>query len=594
MSDGRPPWDFGYAPVRPAAGPPEETADLVVATPAAVDPGRIEEAAGEGARGSTLLCDEPLFWTHLALAQPDLPATIAGRLRSQGISVRYVTSAERPSLAAAPPLDVRGVSAFRPRAWAARPKKAAPVGDSPGCWFLRREEGGIDVDRDRFGAGGGTRLAVVDDDALEAETLELDAEVLIGVDRPPRHGPHGALMVGWAVGARGHPGVAPAASPRLYVIPKPGRGVTALPLAIARAARDGADVILSATYVEGCASPLLDDALEVASRLGRRGRGAAVVMPTGREASSAEGSLHASLSLGLGEPASDPRVFCVAPGARGGGWFLWRDRRGRLRPFANRGPAVRWTAPGDDLAYPFTAPGDTERLFHAESSGAAAVAAGVLLLVLAQNPTLRLPELGAVIDATLAPAAPATAEPLADPADALPEGRDRDGHDAKQGYGRIQAGRACLAAADPVSAALTAMGEDDAARAFLDVRLRSARVRAAYSPALGRWAVRALLADPEAAGALRVILRHLRLLARHGERISLHGEGALTRRVVLLLRRLARARVPATASVRDELGRLEGRVATISEGHGGALALERTMVAVAARCLAPPRAARPS
>jgi hypothetical protein len=208
-----------------------------------------------------------------------------------------------------------------------------------------------------------------------------------------------------------------------------------------------------------------------------------------------------------------------------------------------------------------------------------------LLLVLAQNPSLRLAELGAVVDATLAPAA-IQEEPFADPADALPEGRDRDGHDAKLGYGLLDARRACLAAADPISAGLTAMGEDDAARAFVDARRSDPGVRAVYSTALGRWAVRALLADPGAAGTLRVILRHLRLLAHHEERRSAHGEGALVRQVALLLRRLARAGLPTTASVRGELLRLSRRVESVGEEPSGTAALERAMVEVAARCFA--------
>ncbi len=90
-------------------------------------------------------------------------------------------------------------------------------------------------------------------------------------------------------------------------------------------------------------------------------------------------------------------MFCVGPSSREGGWFLWRDRRGRLHPFANRGPALRWLAPGDDLPDPFA---DADRLTHAESSGAAAVAAGVLLLVLGQNPDLTIDELDAVVSNT--------------------------------------------------------------------------------------------------------------------------------------------------------------------------------------------------
>ncbi len=558
-----PPWEFGYAPVCPAAGSPEPARALVVATPRAVAPARIAAASGPGASAAGVFARAPIFWTSLSLERPALPAEIAARLVEAGVAVRYVASAERPSLALAPPLDPRlHVHDARPDRWRRRPPEPVPpVAAGSGSWFLGGD-GGVAVNRERGDTGAGTRLAVIDDDALGTDELGLDAEVLVLLERAPRHQLHGALMVAWATRSRAFAGVAPGASARLYLIPKPGTGVLALPLAIARAADDGADVILCATYAEGTTSPMLDDALELATRLGRRGRGAAVVMPTGREASSAPGSVHASFSLGLGEPASDPRVFCIAPGARGGGWFLWRDRRGRLRPFANRGPAVRWLAPGDDVAFPFSTPA-APRLFHAESSGAAAIAAGVLLLVLGASPRLRRRELAAVVDATLAPpAAASTAEPgpLADPADLMPSGRDRDGHDARHGYGLLAAEDACLFARDPVCAALLTMGEPGAARAFADARRRDARVAGAYSDRLARWAVRALLADREAAHALRAILRHARLVAGREERAAAHGEGAWTRQIGLLLRRLASSRTPGAASVRAELGELSRRV----------------------------------
>jgi hypothetical protein len=518
-----------------------------------------------------------------------LPAALAEQLGAAGVPVRYVASAVQPSLALGPPLDLRDVTPIEARSWAAPVAPLPPLVETPGRWFLGDGEGGVAVDWARSGTGAGRRLAVIDDDALAADQLELDAEVLVELAAAPRHQAHGSLMVAWAARARRFAGVAPGASARLYLVPKPGRGVVALPLALVRAVLDGADVVVCATYVEGSTSPMLDDALELAARLGRRGRGAAVVLPTGREASSAQGSLHASFSLGLGEPASDPRVFCVAPGARGGGWFFWRDRRGRLRPFANRGPAVRWLSPGDDLAYPFTEEGAVERLFHAESSGAAAVAAGVLLLVLGANPTLRLPELARIVDATLTPvlaSAPARPEPLADPADALPAGRDRDGHDAKHGHGLLHAGRACLAAADPFGAALVALGEDDAARAWADLRRRDRNVRRAYSRGLARWAVRALLADPEAEHALRVLVRHLRLLDGNEGRLASHGDGALARRLGLLVRRLGAGRVPASPSVRAEIAAVTRRIASVGDDPGAAAPLERAIARAAARCFA--------
>ena len=211
---------------------------------------------------------------------------------------------------------------------------------------------------------------------------------------------------------------------------------------------------------------MLDDALELARRAGRRERGTVVVLPTGRETSSPGSSLHASLSVSLADPASDPRVHCVSPSGRDGGWFLWRDARGRWRPFANRGPCVRWMAPGDDLAYPLEA---GPRLIHAESSGASAVAAGAVALVLAANPELESSEVHALLSRTAAPPVDPSFDgtSLADPADLLPSGRDRDGHDAKCGYGRLDATAGTRAASDPFALALIVIGERDAAGRWL-------------------------------------------------------------------------------------------------------------------------------
>jgi hypothetical protein len=603
------PWQFGYAPVTPAAGAPEDARDLVLATTGPIPPERAAALAGPGFSAATLIARAPLFWTRLLAPESASPAALADGIRVAGVDVRYVASAERPSLAIASaiPLQITREERARPEPsqalreapldWRpARSSRRSALPTTPGTWFLRDVEGGVAVDRTLGRRGRGTRLAVIDDDAMNVDHLELDAEVLVGLDQAPRHGMHGPLMAAWAVGSRGFEGVAPQASVRLYLMPKPGRGLVGLPLALARAVFDGADVIVCATYVDGSTSPMLDDALEVAALLGRRGRGAAVVLPTGRETSSAPGSLHASFSLGFGEPASDSRVFCVGPGGRGGGWFLWRDRQGRLRPFGNRGPAVRWLAPGDDLAYPFAIPHrdapepQPERLYHAESSGAAAVAAGVLLLVLAANPTLRRAELASIVDATLVPIPPTPREPsapLADRADLLPHGRDADGHNAKHGLGLLCARRACLAAADPVCGALIAMGEDDAARFFADLRRTDPVVSAAYSCALARWVVRALLADREAALALRAILRHLRLVAGNTPRLTAHGTGALLRSVALLLRRLLASTVGAPAAVRAELAELARRVIAYLDEPASLAFVEEGIAGAFVPCLGP-------
>lgn len=585
MSGARPPWDFGYAPVSPAARPPVAARAWVLATRRAIDPARVIDALDGRAGAETILARAPLFWTRVRFDEPADRAAITARLGAIEAGLRYLASAEAPDLALGEPLDLRGAATARADAWPVAPARGAipeATATAAGAWFLRDGEGGVAVDRARSGGGGGTRLAVIDDDALHADRLDLDAEVLIELEHAPRHAAHGPLMVAWASGARGFAGVAPDASARLYLIPKPGRSLSALPLAIARAALDGADVIVCATYVEGSTSPMLDDALTVARRLGRGGRGAAVVLPTGRETSSPPGSRSASFSLGFGEPASDPRVICVGPSARGEGWFLWRDRRGLLRPFANRGPAVRWLAPGDDIADPFRAIGAPERLCHAESSGAAAVAAGALLLVLARNPTLGLADLAAVVDAALAPVPadpPAAGGPIADAADLRPRVIDRDGHNAKHGFGRIDVGRACLSAADPVCAALIAIGADDAARAHADARRDDPRVARAYSRRLARWAARALLRDGEAARMLAAIARHLRLVAGRSGRRRAHGDGALARQIRLLVRRLVESRPgPRT---RAELALLDQRLGALDVD--GAERFEAALDALAAR-----------
>jgi len=254
--------------------------------------------------------------------------------------------------------------------------------------------------------------------------------------------------------------------------------------------------------------------------------------------------VHASLSLALGDPASDPRVHCVAPGGRHGGWFLWRARGGKVRPFANRGPAVRWLAPGDDVAYPFSS---RDRLFHAESSGASAIAAGVVALVLGCNPRLRSRELHALLARTADAPEPSNVvdAALADPTDVLPAGRDRDGHDAKCGYGRLNATRACAGARDPFALELSAMGEEEVASEWC------VRAERPYSDRLARWGVRALLTHPELEHSVRVILRHARLVAAEPSRARAHAPGALARHLALLVRELAESRAVPHALAKE-------------------------------------------
>jgi hypothetical protein len=549
----RPRWDFPYAPVPTAAGDDDGGAvDVVVAMSARVDAFAIAEAIGEVVGDldvEPLIERAPLFWWRVRSDAHGTRAAIAAALRARRLPVRYVASATRTSTRLGPPLSFDGAAAADGEGWRAR--RAPVTAEDPpteGRWFLRDRDGGITVDR-TLGTGVGTRLAVIDDDGAEAEHLGLDAEIPVGVDAVPRATSHGGLMVAWASGtsgARAFHGVAPGASRRLYVIPKAGLDVVSIALAIARAALDGADVVVCATYAEGSTSPMLDDALAVAHALGRRGRGAAIVFATGREASSASGWVHSSWSLALGDPASDARIFCVGPSARGEGWFLWRDRKGRLRPFANRGPAVRWLAPGDDVQYPF---GDRDRLFHAESSGASAIAAGVLLLVFAANPALHVTELDALVTAACDPVPPAS-DPargaLADPADLLPLSVDRDGHNAKHGYGRLHARRAVLSATDPIAHALVAIGDDDAARRWV---LEHRTSRRPFSPRLGRFLVRAMVRDASLRHAATAIARHARLVARDPRRARAHADGAVARQLLRFIRAGLALRPPGPFAV---------------------------------------------
>jgi len=556
----RPNWDFEYRLVAARYEPLRPDAELVVATRGACAASDIAAALRSlGVAHVTPLVERgPIFWYGVRADEPLEFADVQTALEDAGMAIRYVTSAGQGNLALGERLSIDGACTAAATSWAARPRRAHPEPTSEARWVFD-EQGGIAVDRDVCGTGAGTRVAVIDDESIEPEALGLDDEVLVGTHVSSRVSHHGSMMIAWAVGLRGDEGrgiapfagIAPDASPRLYVIPKPGRELTSLPCAIIRAVDDGADVVLCATNVDAATSPLLDDALTFANRLGRGGRGSAIVIPTGREISSPPGSLHASLTLPLGDPASDPRVICVAPSGREGGWFLWKDRRERLRPFANRGPSVRVSAPGDDMAYPLS---QRARMGHAESSGASAIAAGALLLVLGVDPELTVDELYDLVTATASHDAAAVSGTPADTADLLPAGVDRDGHDAKCGYGRLLAARACLWASDPVAAALSAIGEDRAAHGYL--AQRGGGARNPYSGELARWAARAIRRDPGLLHALKALVRHFRLIALHAERRQLQPPEAVARGLALFLERLRRSH-QAPQAVLAELLRLE-------------------------------------
>lgn len=552
-------WDFDYALV-PSSEQDDGTDSpvLVLATESYVDPVMILEALGKlapGVSATTLFSTHPVYWTLIKSSQPLERRCAARLLLEAGVAVRYLACGLRGSQRLGGMLDFEDGCPCRARDWRVRPDLAIDEQPTLGRWFV--DLNGVDVRRDICGRGAGTRLAVIDNDAARSELLDLEDEVLVGVGEAPRTQEHAACMVAWAIGARQSAasdaprffGVAPNASPRLYVIPKPGEEVYCLPLAIVTAVNDGADVVVCATYTDGQHSPMLDDALEFAVRLGRQGRGAPVVLPASRELSSPAGSVHSSLSLRPADPSSDPRVFCVGPSARDGGWFLWTDKNDLLRPFANRGPALRWLAPGDDISYPFS---NSERLCHAESSGAAALAAGTLLLALERSPTLTLSELDRFVTATAIPicSAPAPAG-LADDADWKPEAVDRDGHNAKHGYGRMSAWRACAALSDPVACVMIAMGEHEAAAQWVR------RVAPPYSQSLAAWAARAVMQDSALFHTLASLVRHYRLLAARPKRRLTHDPDAAMRLLGLLAREAHRIKTPpAPADIRQELKRL--------------------------------------
>lgn len=569
----RPSWDFDYRPIVSRAGGDGGPCDVVVATRVQAPVQRLHaafEAAGAAVAIDEALDLGPIHWVRVrgpATLDPARAAEIAGSIAE----VRYVAPADHGTQAWAPPLELDASDRARASAWRAREATRAEERFDGGRWFLAAEGGGVAAIHEVTGTGVGARVAVIDDDAAGADALDLDAEVLVGLERRPSAQSHGASMVAWAVGApRAEPpfrGVAPDASPRLYLVPKPGSDVLSLPIAIVRAVADGADAIVCATYVEGTWSPMLDDALAYAERAGRGGLGAVVVLPTGRETSSPAGSVHASLTLSFGDPAADPRVVCVAPGSRSGGWFFYRDRKKLARPFANRGPSVRLLAPGDDIAHPLGGP---PRLSHAESSGASAIACGAVALVLASNPSLRLRELLLLLEMTATPvdATPDPAwMPFADAYDTLPHAKDRDGHNAKHGHGALSAARACLAARDPVAWALVRIGEDQAAARYAAIRRVDPEVRGAYSDELGRHLVRVLMADARASHAARALVRHARLLSGDRRRLASSPPGALVKQLAILLRALLEdSPLAAELALRAEI---EAKLAELQARHCG-------------------------
>ena len=111
-----------------------------------------------------------------------------------------------------------------------------------------------------------------------------------------------------------------------------------------------------------------------------------------------------------------------------------------------------------------------------------------------------------------------------------------------------------------VALELVAMGHDDLAVAWC-------RRRHPYSRRAGRWAARRLLARPDLAHGVRILLRHVRLIAAAPSRGAAHARGAWVRELAIVLRELLRANPPA--AVRDELARMLDHLtdAAAAEAH---------------------------
>jgi hypothetical protein len=208
-------WDFHYALV-PAAeqddGSPSPL--LVLATESYVDPVVVLEALGKlapGVSASTLFSTHPVYWTLIRSSQAIDRERARQLLSAVGVTVRYLACGQRGAQRLATMLDFSNSSPCRPRDWKVRPDAAVEEAATEGRWFSGPT--GVEIRREVCGSGAGARLAVIDNDAARAELLDLDAEVLVGVDAAPRALEHAAYTVAWAVGARQHE------APRLIELP---------------------------------------------------------------------------------------------------------------------------------------------------------------------------------------------------------------------------------------------------------------------------------------------------------------------------------------------------------------------------------------
>jgi hypothetical protein len=212
------------------------------------------------------------------------------------------------------------------------------------------------------------------------------------------------------------------------------------------------------------------------------------------------------------------------------------------------------------MAYPF-AVGD--RPAHAESSGASAVAGGVLLLLFGRFPGIGLSDAESMLrlgEVRVDPERQASDPELADRRDLEPLGIDRDNHNAKHGYGRLSARNTCMAAADPVAQTLVCMGEAGAAAQYLDEF--DGKYGELVSKAVRRWAARALPTDATLAHGFAATLRALRLTCNSRASSPLaEPVGQWVRQIGVLIRALA-AHAPPDHT--DELQRLDARLRALT------------------------------
>ena len=226
------------------------------------------------------------------------------------------------------------------------------------------------------------------------------------------------------------------------------------------------------------------------------------------------------------------------------------------------------------MANPFSS---DDRPGHAESSGAAAVAAGVLLLAIGCNPDLELGDLDALLVETSSPvdaSKQGMESGLADRNDLLPFGTDPDGHNAKHGYGRLNAAAICLAASDPVALTLLRIGGCDAALRYVEANI-GAGAPAAYSSRIARWAARAALRNARLENALASLLRAIRLACSHPERSLGQPPGHLLRHAGVIVRMLYES--GPNLVLASELREIDHQVCNILDS-GNVRDLEATLV----------------